>query len=331
MAIMRGVSLYSYQQAYFKGELTLEQCMEKVHTSAQAPGLELIYEQMPAGRYPDPYDWEVSKFKELLAKYELTPTCMDSFIDSKLYRGRESTIQEQVQMMEQDLKLASRLGFYCIRVLAVVPLQVFEQAIPIAEYYGVSMGREVHAPLHLHDPWIQDTVELARKYNTKAVSLIPDFGIFMRGPSGSSLHYAKVMGADAEMIDLGAAACREGKSVDEVAEILRAAGAGEREIQLFDNPMTRRHRYCDPELLREVKNEIVHFHGKCNRFNEDCEEMTIDFANPIRVMKEMDWSGCIATEFEGQRAYHGIECPYEEDEVEQVRRHHVLLRKLLGE
>ena len=59
--------------------------------------------------------------------------------------------------------------------------------------------------------------------------------------------------------------------------------------------------------------------------------MTIDFANPIRVMKEMDWSGCIATEFEGQRAYHGIECPYEEDEVEQVRRHHVLLRKLLGE
>ena len=45
----------------------------------------------------------------------------------------------------------------------------------------------------------------------------------------------------------------------------------------------------------------------------------------------MDWDGYICSEFEGQRAYMGQACPYEEDEIEQVRRHHVMMNRLIAE
>ena len=49
------------------------------------------------------------------------------------------------------------------------------------------------------------------------------------------------------------------------------------------------------------------------------------------MLKKLNWDGYICSEFEGQRAYHGQDCPYEEDEIEQVRRHHEMLKRYIGE
>ena len=332
MSIKRAVSLYSYQQAYLKGELDLEGCVREAAKTG-AVGIELIYEQMPLERYPDAVypdisDKGIGRWKELMDRYGTTPVCMDSFIDSKLYKGRISYMQEQVKMMERDLALASKLGFKCI--LALVPPEVLEKSIPAAEYYGVAMGQEVHPRFALDDPWILNVAEIARRHNTKYLGLIPDFGIFTRGINGSQLHYLEVMGENKDLVEEVWQIYLRGGEDEEVLCILNEKGGSEK-FKAFVRGRSFMGRYADPEKLRDILDVVMHFHGKAYYLNESCEETTINYEQPLQILKEEKWDGYIATEFEGQRTYHGQECPYEENEIEQVRRHQKLLKRLIGE
>ena len=195
MSIKQGVSLYSYQQAYFKKELDLEGAV-KAAADAGAPGIELIAEQMPVGRYPNPTDRDIAWWKDLMVKYNTTPTCMDAFMDTRMYKGRYLTLPEQVNLMERDLKLASQLGFYCIRVLCHVRPEVIEASLPIAEYYNVKMGLEIHAPLTMKGEWVTNYVEMAERKGSPYAALIPDFGIFGRGMNGAMLKAMTLKGVD---------------------------------------------------------------------------------------------------------------------------------------
>lgn len=335
MSIKRGVSLYSYQQAYLTGKLDLEGCVRTVMETTGAKGIELIYEQMPLDTYPkaiypDITEDGVRRWKDLMEKYGTVPTCMDSFIDSTIYKGRISYVQEQVQMMEQDLKLASKLGFSCIRVLALVAPEVLEQSLPAAEYYGVVMGLEVHPPHFLDSKWMVNIVEMARKHQSKYVGLIPDFGIFTKGLDGSALYAAKMMGENEEAILYADQAYRSGEPVAQVIAKAQEKGAGPRTVGALRQAQMM-HTYSEPAFLKEIADAIVHIHGKFYRMNKNCEETAINYKEPIEVLKEAGWDGYICSEFEGQRAYHAQNCPYEEDEIEQVRRHHEMLKRYIGE
>lgn len=335
MSIKRGVSLYSYQQTYMTGKVDLEGAVKTAVDTTGAKGIELIYEQMPVESYPKSIYPNISaegvvKWKDLMEKYGTTPTCMDSFIDSKIHKGRISTFQEQVQMMEQDLALASKLGFPCIRVLALVPPEVIEASIPAAEYYGVAMGTEVHPRLDLKDAWVQNIVNIARKHNTKYMGIIPDFGIFSKGLNGSQLRYLEIMGERKECIDYVHEAFLNDKELDEIMKNAEEMGASERMMKMLKGYPFMSH-YCNPEALKDVMDTVLHFHGKFHYMTENYEEATIDYKRVFDVIESTGWDGYVSSEFEGQRTYHGQECPYEEDEIEQVRRHHVMMKRLLGE
>lgn len=335
MAVKRGVSLYSYQQAYYNGKLDLEGCVKTAVETTGAKGIELIYEQMPLecfpdAVYPDITDKGINRWKEIMDKYGAVPVCMDSFIDSMLYKGRISYVQEQVQMMEQDLKLASKLGFSCIRVLALVAPEVLEQALPAAEYYGVAMGLEVHPPHALDSKWMLRVAEMARKHNTDKIGLIPDFGIFMTGINGAQLYAAQQAGEKEEVLDYVKESVRNKEPYGRILGKAKELGAGSHIIGALTNAAMM-NRYSDPALLKEIIDVTVHIHGKFYRMDENCRETAINYKEPIEILKELGWDGYICSEFEGQRAYHGQDCPYEEDEIEQVRRHHVMLKEYIGE
>lgn len=335
MSIKRGVSLYSYQQAYYTGKLDLEGCVRTAVETTGAKGIELIYEQMPLDRYPDAIypnitDNGVARWKEIMGKYGAVPTCMDSFIDSMIYKGRISYVQEQVQMMEQDLALAAKLGFPCIRVLALVAPEVIEQSLPAAEFYGVAMGLEIHPPHAVNSRWMLNVAELARKHNTNKIGLIPDFGIFMKGLNGAQLYAAKKMGEKQEILDYVEEAARNGEPFPKIGAKAKEMGAGSLLLGAINNAAMM-NRYSDPALLKDIIDVTLHIHGKFNRMDENCEETAINYKEPIEVLKSLNWDGYICSEFEGQRAYHSQNCPYEEDEIEQVRRHHVMLKKYIGE
>ena len=88
MAIKRSISLYSYQQAYYLGQLDLRGCVaEAAKTGAE--GIELIPEQMPVGSFPTNRQKDIDWWKDLMQEFNVTPTCMDTFIDFKMFRDRK--------------------------------------------------------------------------------------------------------------------------------------------------------------------------------------------------------------------------------------------------
>lgn len=329
MAIKRSISLYSYQQAYYLGQLDLRGCVAEAAKTG-ATGIELIPEQMPVGSFPTNRQKDIDWWKDLMQEFNVTPSCMDTFIDFRMFRDRKRylTLKEQVAFLERDLKLAHDLGFPVIRVLCKIHFDVIEAALPIAEYYGVKMGTEIHPPVMIDSPYIDGYVEMIERNNTQWAGLIPDFGIFAKHACDPAVEQQIRSGISPDAAWLIRDQVRDGRPVAETVAKLKAMGASDREIGMA-SAMGGLPTYNDPATLLPLMKYILHFHGKCYQLDEDCNETTIDYPNVIRTLCQADWDGYISTEFEGQRLYHDEGCEYTEDEVEQVRRHQVLLDRLI--
>ncbi len=326
MTIQRSVSFYSYQYNYYTGQKTLEQLIDATANIVGAQGIELIYEQMPVGSYPNPSDAAVEKWYGWMEQYNLKPTCMDSFIDYMLYKGRVLTRQEQVEQMEQDLRLAARLGFDSIRVLCPVRKEIVEACLPVAEYYGVKMGLEIHAPMTLRSRWTVEYMDMVAKSSSQYAGLIPDFGIFAKRPAKKMLNNALQQGADPSILDMIVEGCENQRPVPEMLADVKKMGGSDVEAGVAMSFI--RNSFNDPAWLRDYATHIIHVHGKFYDMDEDCNETGIDYVTPIQVLKDIGYKGYISSEFEGQRLSVGNEEP---DEIEQVRRHHVMLKGLLGQ
>ncbi len=326
MGIKRSISFYSFQQNYYTGRRNLRQLLEVASRTIGSPGIELIPEQMPVGSYPVPSEAAVEEWKGWLAEYGLTPTCMDSFIDTMLYRDRFLTRKEQVAMMERDLVLAKRLGFPVIRVLCPVRKEVVEASLDLAAKHDVKMGLEIHAPMTIRSRWITEYMEMVQKSGTKHAGLIIDFGIFQMRPPRKALENAKRAGAKPEILDRICALQETHRPVGEMmAEIARMGGG---DVERGVAASLARSVFSEPEWLRDYAPYIQHCHGKFLEMDEDCNETAMDYETPIRILKEIGYDGWISSEYEGQRLYTGAE---EADEIEQVRRHHVMMKRYIGE
>lgn len=325
MSIKRSVSFYSYQETFYKGEHSLEELIAFTGKTIGTEGVEILAEQTPIGRYPDPTEADVEMWHGWMNKYGTKPSCMDSFIDWNLYKNRTLTLKEQVQQMERDLKLAARLGFPVIRVLCPVRKEIIEASIPIAETYGVKMGLEIHIPMTLKAKWMTDYLEMAAKSNSKYVGIIPDFGIFMMRPAKRQLDQAIQKGARPEVLEKIVGWCEEHLPFPELMARTLSVDANQAEISVSQS--FARNVFTEPDALRDIAPYIFHCHGKFYDMDVNNSETSIDYINPLRVLKEIGYSGYISSEFEGQRLYEDDDC----DEMEQVRRHQVMLKHLLGE
>lgn len=330
MSIKRSVSLYSLQNSYYYGNIDLEGCIQFVTQELKAPGIELIYEQMPVGAYPNPTASDVARWKDWMQQYGATPTCMDSFLDWRLYKNRVLTLREQVEQMANDLRLASRLGFPCIRVLCPVRAEVVEASIPYAEEYGVQMGLEIHAPMHFEADWAKRYLDMAYRTGSEMVKIIPDFGIFQYRPSQIACDNALKAGAKPEIIDFIVSAIEaDSTSARNLAPRIQAMGGGPVETG-FAMQHARLH-YSDPSVLKTHKDLICHIHGKFYDMDANDNETCIHYAEAIRTLQEIGWDGYISSEFEGQDFYEGTDVTDTAYELEQLKRHHRMMASLLGE
>jgi sugar phosphate isomerase/epimerase len=228
--------------------------------------------------------------------------------------------------MERDLKLAARLGFPVIRVLCPVRKEIVQASIPIAESYGVKMGLEVHTPMTLKARWMTEYMEMAAKSGSKYVGIVADFGIFLMRPSKKQLEDALKSGARLEILEKIVGWCEEHLPFAELMARTSSIGANPAESAVSQS--FARNVFTEPDALREIAPYLFHCHAKFYDMDESCEETSIDYINPIRILKEIGYDGYLSSEFEGQRLYGSNE---ECDEMEQVRRHHVMLKRLLGE
>ncbi len=329
-SIKRGVSLYSYQQEVFKGELDLEGQIKAVH-DLDADGIEILTEQI-VPNYPEPSDYFVEKFKDLMEKYKMRAVCYDASGSSRVFsRDKAPDLAAATAKLMGDIRLARRLGFDRIRCQS--PFASMVECLPFAEENGVILATEIHSPARIShgvvDQRVAEICEYVDKTGTKFLGLIPDTGIFI--PKPIRLVYERHLrrGATPELIRYSIDAYMSGQSDREqnYEDVKRLGG---NEIDLYYAREVFDYVNNDPADLTALAPYTVNVHGKLYEMTEDMEEYCIPMKACIDALKAGNYDGYICSEYEGQRHYHDLR-DFDVDSVEQVRRHHIMLKKYIDE
>jgi len=329
----RGVTLYSYQEEYYTRTMTVEDCIAEA-ADIGAYGIEMLPEAMVPD-FPNPSDRWVDRWHDWMDKYRTTPVCYTQFQETKLYKDRELTDAEAVGNMVRDFKLAKRLGFKVVRGIAWTPLLHIEKALPYAEEYNVKFAVEIHSPIPLLGERIQQCLEMIERTKTKHFGFVPDFSLFVKRPPRIE--------RDRKI--------RDGVLTDKVAQYLEqsyAAGVpfekakeeatrlGYKEVdngygtyldEVYNRGFFGTARN-DPKDMLKIMPHIFHVHAKFWEMTDDLEEYSIPYEEVLPVLAEGGYDGYLASEYEGQRF---TQDAFETDSCEQVRRHHVMMRRLLHE
>lgn len=322
--IKRGVSLYSFQEELFLGQMTIDDCFAFA-ASIGATGVEILPEQNMPG-FPDISDADVAWWKDTAAKHSVELTCYDMFLDTKVRKDRGMTDDEQVASIVRDLKLCNRLGIPNMRILVFVRPDILEKCVPYAEDLGVHMGVEVHAPWHMEHAWILRTVEVADRLGTKNLGLLPDMGIFNK-------HYPPVwrdrfirQGARPEVAEFIVRQHDE-KIMAEytIYEVAVKMGGNKAEVAMAE--MLRHTPYSNPKRLKDFVPYFHHIQAKFYEMGEDNTDPSIAYDEAITTLVDAGWEGYLSSEYEGNRWIQDVQAV---DSREQVRRQHLMFERLLG-
>jgi sugar phosphate isomerase/epimerase len=298
-AITFGVSLYSYG-GDFLVTMTLEDCLADV-ADMGAGDIEILADTHIAG-YPAPTTAWVDEWHRLVDHHGLTPTCYSSWLDTRLRRDRNLTVDEAVPILVRDLELAHRLGFTIVRPkLGVVSLdlvpdpiwrETVERALPKAEEWGIRIAPELHAPTPLRSKIVEDYLDLARQ--TDHFGLLIDTGIFQNAERGRTHSDSRFVFGDPDP-ELAAQVARE-----------------------MSKPMNE-----DPDDLVELMPYVVHVHAKFWDMNDDLTDPHVPYDSIVDALVRGGYRGSLSSEYEGPRdLFLG---------TDMVRRQQAMLRRLVAE
>lgn len=318
----RGVSLYSFQEELFLGQMSVEDVVAFA-ASIGANGIEILPEQNMPG-FPNIDDAMVNQWLAMMDRHGTTLTCYDMFLDTKRRKDRLMTDDEQVQSIVRDLKLCNRLGIRNMRVLVFVRPDILERCVPYAEQYDVHMGVEVHAPWHLDHAWILRTIEVADRLGTRHLGILPDMGIFMKHYPPEFRDRFLRQGATPEIaqfiIDQ-----HEQKIMCEytIFEVAVKMGGNKADIAMAE---TLRHApYSNPKRIRDFIPYFRHIQAKFYGMADDCTDPTIAYDEVIPELVAGGWDGYLSSEYEGNR---WVQDAGPVDSREQVRRQHAMFEAL---
>lgn len=328
--IKRGVTLYSYQEEYYQHTMTFEDCLAEL-ASIGAGGVQLIGEAM-IPNYPNPPQAWVDKWQELLAKYRLTPTNLDTFVDIYVGGHRTMSLQESVDTLVEQIKLANRMGFKIVRP-TTGPVEepataMVEKALPFAEKYDVRIAPEIHAPIPLQGKYIHAYLDLIHRTGTKHVGFTLDFGVFCKRLPRVMIDYWQRHGAQPAAVDYVTKAFENAEPGEKIMAGVQKIGATDGNMGLAGTswgygPITN-----TTAMLKDIAPYIYNMHGKFYEMTDELTEYSIPYQQIIPALIDLGYSGSIDSEYEGQR---WTQDAFLTDSCEQVRRQHVMLRRLFGE
>lgn len=348
MGIKRGVSLYSYQQEQFFKKMDWKDMIREVHDDLKTDGIEIIDEAV-IPHYPFPSEEFIYDFRSYMARYNMKAVTMDIYLDVHQFRDHVMNYAEAAERLKNDIRLAAKLGFENVRPLCLVPIEVMEAALPVAEECNVRMGKEIHAPLPifkgnkrqpqkgmasaLNFRMAEQILELAQRTKSRHIGLIPDFGIFQHSPSQVAIDYAKRHTSNPDMIDFILENSKH-YSMDEIHDVIEDRYPGHDLDAGTIERMSLHEMSAEPNDLKKIIPYIVSIHGKFYQMTEipgkpgQFEDKAIDYETPMRILMENGYEGYIDSEYEGQRDQQDMGYSNLPDSVEEVRRHHEMLARL---
>ncbi len=337
-SIQRGVSLYSFQDAYARKQMTLDEIFAAL-AEMGVRGIEVLSDQMIHGA-PHPDDATVAAWRNRMARFGFESVANDIFINATLYRNRRLTLGEQLALLKAEILNAHRLGFPLVRLVSDTNPLLIEPALETAQKAGVAMALEVHGGKSFHTVNTENYIAVMKKLNTPLVGLILDTGIFCRRHPRVATEYALWQGLSPAVADYIDAIYDRGIDPNQIygprdphdrsqtfpfpAE-LKALLKSPVDLQYATFAAT--YENTPFEKLDAYLPFVKSIHGKFYDMTPDCAEASVRFADLIDYLKAADWSGYICSEYEGNR-FVLPGCAV--NELEQVRRHQQLLKTCIG-
>lgn len=349
--IHRGVSLYSYQQQEFFHKMSLkDQLREVANNLYGADGIEIISE-CTIPQYPMPPEKFFYEWNNEMARWGLKAVTMDTYVDTLQFRDHVMTVEETAERLKYDLRIAHKMGFQNMRLCHNVPLESVSLALPLAEELNVRMTNEVHAPSPIKPKrgvWWGETVArdvaFIKKTGTKHYGLQPDMGIFQDKPSRGSIAYFLRASMTPEEADKHSweiinryeeATDRDRFLAWFIENYPMFIDAGPEGMSFADTMFGG--SSSDPLDLYDIFPYIYCIHGKFNEMTEipgkpgQYEERSMMYKEVIDILNDLGYDGYIDSEYEGQRSQQDMGYENMADEVEQVRRHHEMLNRLISD
>ena len=287
-----GVSLYSFTDD-FSSVMGLEECFDHVADTG-ATGIEILADTHVLG-YPEPGTAWLDRWFGLLERYRLEPTNLCSWVDTKLRLGMSLTVAEGAAELERDLRLAGRLGFKFLR-----------------PKFGV-----VSADLD-PDPIWQGAVE-------RVLDLADNLGVVICPEihSPTPLDHPVVHGY-IEFIERTGTR-NFGLLIDTGIFQNRPLRSWVHEVPKGDSGLAKilNGIAVNPDELLGIAKYIVFVQAKFHHIDADLRDENIPWETVLPALKRAGYSGYLSSEYEGVRE------PWVA--IDQVRRQHVLLRKIEAE
>ena len=343
--IKLGVSLYSYQDNYYFHKHDLEGCIAAA-AGAGAEGIEVFPESM-IPEWPYVSDAFIDRWNGWMERYAIEPVCLDHFSDRRMWKNKDLSDDELFERGVLYIKTAARLGCRAVRIMheehigvdflkrdyKLTDVTIAERLLPIAAEHNVVMALECHAPTSVDDPVQQPYLDMAERLGLPFIGLQADFSSYEYCMSSADVGMFSRQGANAEILNFVRDQQREayfaGRDFEYAAieDQVEKMGATEQDKNALQHAMVFQSVKHPVEKLKEYASKLVYVHGKFYDIDENGQVDNIDYPRVMKALQDGGYKGYVCSEFEGNRRMNDAGWV---DEIEYVRKHHVLMRKCLG-
>lgn len=216
-------------------------------------------------------------------------------------------------------------------MLIGTPMDLIEAAIPVAEKLGIWMGIELHFPVQLTGPLTQlidRVVQIAEKH-PDVVGFVPDMGIFQNRPRPYTREKQIEAGVLTRDIALYIEESFQSKVPRaEVEQNVSKMKPKSGDVNYIEDCYRFANTLQDPKGLLPILKYCKHIHAKFWEMSKGPNyfDTQINYDEIIPVLIQGGFDGYLCTEYEGQGAMEAGDV----DEVGEVRRQHIMFRKMLG-
>lgn len=276
--------------------------------------------------YPYISEAFLGEIRAISRYYDIEPVCYSANMDRGMRGDRNLTEDEMLQMAVNDVRSAHKMGCKVMREQFLLSPDALVKLVPYAEAYDVKVGIEIHNPETPNTPIMREYLDKIRASGSEYIGFVPDFGLFATAPNKPHWDAALAAGVPQKLLEMARDMRLNGVPQDEAVRKLAEAGATGPAFAALQGMygFVQFRKDCVQELegLREIMPYCFHMHGKCHYVSEDLKEASIPYNEILPVIRESEYKGYIATEYEDHVSGNA--------EI-MTRRHVEMMRKLLDQ